>query len=840
MIVDEVQNMRYYLLSIVLMLSIHISAQTKVSGTVYGQDKQPVAFANVLFKNSSEGVISDFDGNFLLQSENNHSTIVVSFVGFETTEFKLKNKISTGLEIVLQTGFALDEVLIVNKPKKRLKKKENPAYKIMRGIWAHKKKNGLSLVDQYEYKKYASTEIGLNNIDQKFLKRLLRDDYDSVVSIIKQDKRNKKFFVPIYLNEKIENVYGDNTFDKTLELIQAEKQIGIQQDGFVFDRISNIFKEINVYDNNIELLNRSFVSPLSTEGFGSYDYVLQDSIVSDSRTKYRIYFFPRKEGDLVFEGNFVVTDSIFAVNAISMRVNSKINLNLIRNLYFEKSYLIENDSVFLPQNNVYEADITLLTKNDKEKGLYVKRTETFENYDFTKKKTPEFYDTTVVKYRQDQFEKSDEFWEENLPENINNSDSESVLSNLNGNKKIKNITGLIRTLSSGYFKISNFIEFGSIWNTVAFNDVEGIKLSAGFRSFKSLDDRFRVKGKLAYGTKDKQFKYFLDTKYLLSYKPRISVGLSYLNDTEQLGAKIINSNASTSSRFGSSSLFSRGENYFLSRIKKISADVNVEVRKNVLVGVNYSNNHIESAAPDKFSIDYFDEAQQKVSSSLVDNSAEIYLLFTPTRNAFGYGVERKFEVNLHPTFLLSFQKGLKVGAGQTDYSKLLFSYIQPLKLGKFGLLRNTISAGKIFGDAQLSVLSPVPANQTYSLVSNTFSLLNYYDFVVDQFLVGHFEHHFNGIILNRIPLIKKLKLRSVMTFRGVIGNVSDRNRSINRSSIIYNTPTDLYYEYGFGIENIGFGNLRIFRVDCIWRSEFVNLNSSTPNFGVRLKISPDF
>ena len=129
--------------------------------------------------------------------------------------------------------------------------------------------------------------------------------------------------------------------------------------------------------------------------------------------------------------------------------------------------------------------------------MYVKRTETFENYDFTNKKTADFYDAKVVKYRQDQFEKSDEFWAENLPENINNSDSESVLSNLKDNKKIKNITGLIRTLSSGYFKVSNFIEFGSIWNTFAVNDVEGVKVSAGFRSFKSLDDRFRSERKIS-------------------------------------------------------------------------------------------------------------------------------------------------------------------------------------------------------------------------------------------------------------------------------------------------------------------------------------------------------
>ena len=189
-------------------------------------------------------------------------------------------------------------------------------------------------------------------------------------------------------------------------------------------------------------------------------------------------------------------------------------------------------------------------------------------------------------------------------------------------------------MSSGYFKVSNQIEFGSIWNTFAFNDVEGVKLSAGFRSFKTLDDRFRVKGKLAYGFKDDQFKYYLDTKYLLSYKPRISVGLSYLNDTDQLGSKIIDSYGTTSSRFGSSSLFSRGENYFLSRINEVSANINVEVYRNFIIGVNYSNNQIKSAAPDQFSIDYFDEVDQKVKSSIVDNSAELYLSFTPNRNIF--------------------------------------------------------------------------------------------------------------------------------------------------------------------------------------------------------------
>jgi hypothetical protein len=244
----ENKLMRNTVLYLMLILSTPITAQTYVSGVIYDEQNEPVPFANVLFKGSIEGIISDIDGHFVLESENNYSLIVVSYVGFETTEIKLKRKKTLKLDIVLKTGFELEEVLIVERPKKRLKKKDNPAFKILKGIWAHKKRNGLSLVDAYAYKKYASTEVGLNNIDQKFLKRILKKDYDSILSIIKQDKRNKRFYIPIFLSEVIKTIYGDNRLQKTLEVTEAEKETGIQQDGFVFDRISNVFKEVNIYE----------------------------------------------------------------------------------------------------------------------------------------------------------------------------------------------------------------------------------------------------------------------------------------------------------------------------------------------------------------------------------------------------------------------------------------------------------------------------------------------------------------------------------------------------------------------------------------------------------------
>jgi len=121
-------------------------------------------------------------------------------------------------------------------------------------------------------------------------------------------------------------------------------------------------------------------------------------------------------------------------------------------------------------------------------------------------------------------------------------------------------------------------------------------------------------------------------------------------------------------------------------------------------------------------------------------------------------------------------------------------------------------------------------------------LLNYYDFVTDTYAVGHFVHHFNGFILNRLPLLRKLKLRTVASFRAAYGTISDENIAINRSNMNYAAPTDkLYYEYSVGVENIGYGNIRFIRVDAVWRSNYTSANGlHSPKFAIRMAFRPDF
>lgn len=405
-----------------------------------------------------------------------------------------------------------------------------------------------------------------------------------------------------------------------------------------------------------------------------------------------------------------------------------------------------------------------------------------------------------------------------------------MLDTLKTVKKFKQLYNIGSILSSGYIEFDKMnFDYGPIFSTFGFNDVEGIRIRTGGRTYFGRNDLWRLEGFTAYGFKDNKFKYGISGKWLLDKKNRIIISGGNRRDVEQIGASLTTSTDVLGRSFASSALVGTGSNDKLTNINLTTLALEIEPWKNLIfrLGANYRT--LQSASP-TFSLDYFDEDSENGISSVVKQyETTLSVSYFPNRKMTGYGVERYEANDDFAQIFAQISRGDKnVFNGDFDYTKLQFSYLQPWQIGGFGRLYSNIEVGKTFGEVPLGLLSVIPGNQTYFSIYNTFSQLDFYEFVSDTYTSLHLEHNFNGRLFSRIPLLRKLNLREIVGLRGVWGDISEENKALNASGLIYQAPSDqVYWEYSFGIGNI----FKIFRIDFNFRGNYLD-NPDARKFGV--------
>lgn len=828
-----------------LILSTLINyAQTSVKGVVTDLNDEPLPFINIYFKNSKVGTTSDMNGKFEINTTQDFKTLIFSSVGFKTQEYNLKSKRDLSIFIKLEDGETLQEVVVVSKPKKRLKKKENPAYRIMREIWERKDKNSLKTLDYLQYKKYEILEVNLNKIDTVFMEKLLGNEKSNVISTLKKEEKSERYNIPIFMTEKYDEIYESRKLNEKKTIRIAERNTGIAPEGVAFDRLSVTFKEFNIYDNTINVLEKFFTSPLATDAFSVYDFVLHDSIVKNDRKYYNIYFFPRVEGDLVFKGNFQVDAELYAVNKIKYFTDGKTNINMVRGLTLNKEFELIDNEYYVLKESEFDGDFTLISStNENEKGVGVSNKYIYQDYQLNKPIEESFYYEKQVQTVANQFSVDDSFWQEKnlVSDYVDN--THQVIKKLQGNKKIKSINNILNIASTGYFNIFKNVQMGNLWLLFNRNDVEGTRFRVAFRNYNSKDDKWRINNYFAYGTKDQKIKYGAEAKYLIYPKKRTTIGVSYMDDYEQVSARILEDNELLLRNFGVGALVVRGENYTLLHNKRASVQFQYEFSQNLNMTIAGIHQDIVSADPINFDISYLDK-NNLVQNRVNGFSSSITFSFTPGRLNYGFGIERKHNRKNYATYLVRYTKGFEgITSHDFNYHRFQASMRKAFDLGKFGVLNSYLEGSKLIGTVPIALMTPINANQTYSVVNSTFSLLNYYDLMADQYVLGQFDYHLNGLIFNRIPLLKRLKIREVLFYRTVFGSITAEDQAINLSNIPYVAPDKRpYQEYGFGIDNIGFENIRPIRIDFVWRNkyEFKNIHNKTPEFGVLLGIRVDF
>jgi len=780
-----------------------VQAQTKVGGVLNDNAGRTVPFANVVFANSSIGTTTNEDGEFYLQDDGNFDTIVISFIGYKTLKVPLKSSVNLDMNITLEEEAAsLEEVVIY---RGKTSKKNNPAIDILKKVWANRRSNGVNVFDQYSYKEYEKLEFDINTIDSSLVESRIFNGMEFIFDYADTNKVTGKTYLPMFINESVTQVYGDNILDDEKEVLLGNKNSGFSQNRNLIDFVKDIYDDYDIYKNYIKFFDKSFVSPISTTGIDTYNYVLSDSAFIDNKWCYNIVYYPRRENELTFKGDFWVNDTTWAVKNINLETTKDVNINWIKQVYIEQDFEVLSDSIFLIERDFFMADFAL-NKKKSSRGIYAKRTMLYDEYEFNNERPSSFYNKPVYNPQSAAYNRSEEFWSQNRMEELNE-DEEGIyvmLDSLTKTKAFNRLYDVATILQSGYVEFDGW-DYGPIYSTFGFNEVEGVRTRFGGRTYFGQNDPWRIEAYGAYGFKDNKFKYGIAGKVLLDPKSRLILTGGNRRDVEQLGTSLTNSTDVLGRSLASSSLLNVGDNDKLSSINLSVFAVEMEPLKNLQVRVGANYRVLKPASPD-FSLDYYvDEERTITDSEIKQTELSTVLTWTPGRKVSGFGVDRNV-VNEEdfPTLFLNYSLGVKnIFDSDFSYKKLQFFYNQPLLIGGFGIANVSLEAGKTFGGVPLGLLNIVPGNQTYFALYNTFPTLDFYEFVTDSYTAIHINHNFNGRLFSRIPLLRDLNLRELVGFRAVYGDISEESKNVDASGLPLVAPdSDPFYEYSLGVGNI--------------------------------------
>lgn len=820
---------------------------TQIRGKVIDAvTKEPLPFVNIVFVGKNIGTTTDYSGKYSLNTQWASSRLTASFVGYEKQTKTIITEKSQVINFELEPiSVNLNEVIIVSK-KKRYRNKDNPAVELIKRIVNNKNLNRKENLDYYQYNKYEKIEFDLNNITEKFRKRKTFKKFQFIFNYVDTAEINGKPYLPVFLKETLSEVYFRKTPKSEKEYINGTKMIGfhdyIDNDGVGF-MIDNMYQDINIYDNNINLLTNEFTSPISSLAPTIYKFHIIDTVNINGYDCINLAFQPRNKQDLAFKGNLYVTNNErLAVIKVDMRVTEDINLNFVSDLQIiqEFNFIDEEFWMLIRDEVIIDFNITQTGT-----GMFGKKTVYYDNYIFNKEVSDTVFRGVEKQIKLINNNTHDEqFWEENRISELSEQEKNIyiMVDSVQNVPAFKRTIDVVMLLAAGYWNF-NKIDVGPVNTFYSFNDIEGFRLRLGGRTSDKFSKTFRLDGFLLYGFKDERFKYSARATMSLNKRPirespQHTIMAMYQRETNFPGMEmqfINEDNFILSFKRGVIDKILYYDMFYVEHFKDWANDISTTV------GLKYM---IEEPGGNLY-FNYEDYSMDRIITSELITK----IRFAPNKK-FYQGFNYRTPIITHsPIFQLTYTQGFEdVFDSDFDYIKLQFNFFKRFYISPIGYTNIEIEAGKIFGSGV-----PFPklfihrANQTYSYQIRSYNLMNFLEFVSDEYASLFVEHHFNGFFLNKIPLFNRLKWRSILTFKGIWGRVTDENNPEVTSGLMlfptdsYGNPTTFtlkgvpYIEASVGVGNI----FKFFRVDLVRRFTYLD-NPNVAEYGIRARFRFDF
>jgi hypothetical protein len=814
----------YILLAVFLFFGVAVNGQkTVVRGSVIDASTgEPLPFANIVYSHSTAGTISDFNGNFFIESTSATDTLVASSLGYIPEKLAVRKAVQQNLFFALQpTTLSIEEVVV--------RPGENPAFEILRRISANKPKNNPDRFGSYQYKAYNKLRLDLNNIDDNFKKQAFIRKFQFVFDYMDTSEVFGKNYLPILMSESVTHFYYRQNPQVEREIVEAFKISGIQNNT-ISQYSGKMYQRLNVYDNFMTLFEPGFVSPIADFGRLYYKYTLEDSAMIDDDYCFKISFQPKRKLERTFYGYFWVADTSYAIRKIQLRVAKDVNINFLNDLVAINEYKKVNDSTWFLSSEELLLDFYV---TDFTSGFFGRKSSVYTDI-----KLDQPIPDSIDNYRsdviadQESIKREDDYWEENRLAELTGEEAGvyQMVDSVTQVPAFERIYSLVEMLVDYYYVVGPF-EIGPYYTLYSHNPVEGHRFRLGGRTSNNFSTKLRLGGHLAYGTTDEEFKYGLGVEYMFRTNPRLYAGIWHYHDVRQLGKS---ENAFLDDNFFAN-LLRRNPNNKLTLVDQYNAFLEREWYQGFsnTLEVRYQTIYATDYVP----FEMFGEGGEPVSVRDITSTEITLKTHFAYREKYLLGkFERSSLGSRYPALDLDLTYGPK-GFLNSDYEyfKIKLQISDKLETNPFGYLRYRLTGGKTFGTLPYPLLELHEGNETYAYDPLAFNMMNYYEFVSEEYITLSAEHHFQGFFLNKIPLMRWLGFREVATGKVLMGNLSDRNTQVMAFPAGLTKLSEPYYEAGIGLENI----LRIFRVDAMWRFSYLG-HENIQAFGLRATMQLTF
>ena len=818
---------------------------TQITGLVRDTlTREGIPYASITLVGTSEGTMATDRGGFTINSRARFSKLRVTAMGYQPKEVEVKTGQGSVLLIdLVATGVELDEV-VVHKGKEKYSKKNNPAVEMIKKLRARRDDNDPRRMPHYGYTQYERMMLGFANLDD-LMKR--PEEQQWIDQYADTSLLTGRRILPISIKETVARDYFSRDPEAHKHLILGAKSAGIDEriDQENIKKVLDDFMgEIDIFQNDVTLLTNRFVSPLSRIAVDFYKFYLNDTVMVDGERCAVLSFVPFTPQTFGFLGRLYVSleDTTMFIKRVSMGVPYDINLNYVERMSIVQDFERAPNGSWLKMRDNVEVSFKLMPGVPE---AFARRETAYRDHNFVR---PE---GGVFNFKGEQSTESgaaympDEFWQEYRPAEVRTTTAtmRSLMQRLRGSKLFYWAEQVVIVMVNGYLptaRVSKF-DIGPLNTTVSGNSLEGLRLRLGGMTNVNLSRYLFARGYVAYGFRDKKFKYmgsleysFVPKKSLDQEFPIHSLRLTHRYDVDKLAQHY---------------LYTNQDNMFLTlrRHKDVRMQylrtTRFEYRRewynhfSIALGIEHNVHEATQYVP---FVDAHGTARQRYTQA----GFTAQLRFAPGET-FYQTRSYRIPINMDAPIMTLTQTYMPKGfmGSLHEINKTELGLQKRFWFSAFGYADVILRGEKVWSQVAYPDLLMPNVNLSYTIQPESYALMKPMEFINDQALSWDLTYWGNGILMNRLPLIKRLRLREVLTLRGIWGSLSDKNNPA-ADDAVFLFPADAlcqpmgdkpYMEAGVGLDNI----FTILRVDYVWRLTYRD-HAGTDRHGIRIQLHFNF